>query len=325
MAESQLESIRDAIAEHKAAWSVRESPLTALSPKEQVQRLGVILDERDLAELRKRPAPDLSKLIAESAASRLSKRATIDAVQLQQDVTTLIDFRRVFAKLRHYGPLFPCWCWLKEVDWRDRCGINAVTPVRDQGGCGSCVSFGTIATMESMVIIEHDIRTDLSEAELLFCGGGSCGGWWPASAVDYLLKSGVSHEACFPYHDHDMPCHTCCRRDAEAISIRHDLAIFDVEQRKDHLFWVGPMIACFAVFQDFFAYADGVYSHVTGNLAGYHCVEVIGYDENDSCWLCKNSWGAGWGDHGFFRIAYGECELDTTFPFWGISGTKWFA
>ncbi len=325
MAELPLESIRHAIAEQNAAWEVRESQMTELLPDQQARRLGVIRDDKNLAELRKRAEPNLSRLIVESAVARLSDKVRVDPAGLEKDVASLIDFRRVAARLKHYGPVFPCWCWLKEVDWRDRCGIHGVTPIRDQAGCGSCVSFGSTATVESMVIIEHDIRTDLSEAELLFCGGGSCGGWWPTGAVTYIKNSGVSHEECFPYHDHNMPCHTCCRRDAEAITIRSDAVLFDVDQRKDYLFWVGPMIAVFAVFYDFFGYGNGVYSHVTGNLAGYHCVEVIGYNDNESCWLCKNSWGPGWGDQGFFRIAYGQCEIDTSFPFWGVSGTRWFA
>jgi C1A family cysteine protease len=199
-----------------------------------------------------------------------------------------------------------------------------VTSIKDQGGCGSCVSFGTIATLESMVIIERNIVTDLSEAELLFCGGGSCGGWWPDSAVTYLKNRGVAQETCFPYLGHNMPCTVCSRRDGEAIKVTGNTAISDVSQRKDYLAWVGPTMCVFQVYDDFFGYGSGVYSHVTGGLAGLHCVEVIGYDDCGGYWICKNSWGSGWGEAGFFRIAYGQCEIDTNFPFWGISGTEWW-
>jgi C1A family cysteine protease len=54
-------------------------------------------------------------------------------------------------------------------------------------------------------------------------------------------------------------------------------------------------------------------------------VEVIGFSDLAGCWICKNSWGSGWGDAGFFRIAYGQCGIDSTYPFWGISGTQWYA
>src|SRR5215472_17871861 len=54
------------------------------------------------------------------------------------------------------------------VDWRNRNG-NHVTPVKDQGGCGSCVSFCTVAVVESMASIEDGQLLDLSEADLHFC------------------------------------------------------------------------------------------------------------------------------------------------------------
>src|SRR5206468_3305820 len=47
-----------------------------------------------------------------------------------------------------------------------------------------------------------------------------------------------------------------------------------------------------------------------------HCVSVVGYDDVAGCWICKNSWGPGWGDRGFFRIAYGEVGIDASM--WGV-------
>jgi C1A family cysteine protease len=65
------------------------------------------------------------------------------------------------------------------------------------------------------------------------------------------------------------------------------------------------MIACMAIYRDFFGYKDGVYRHVTGDLAGYHAISCIGYSEEEECWICKNSWNTDWGNQGFFKIAYG--------------------
>jgi hypothetical protein len=76
------------------------------------------------------------------------------------------------------------------------------------------------------------------------------------------------------------------------------------------------MVAGMAVFNDFFSYRTGVYRHTTGALAGYHAVSVVGYDDSQQCWICKNSWGPGWGDSGWFRIGYGECGMDTQFAFY---------
>lgn len=69
------------------------------------------------------------------------------------------------------------------------------------------------------------------------------------------------------------------------------------------------------VFTDFFFHGSGIYHHVSGKGEGLPCVEVIGHAEADRCWICKNSWGAGWGDAGFFRIGDGVCGIDGEFPF----------
>ena len=101
-----------------------------------------------------------------------------------------------------------------KVDWRKNRG-NFVSPVRDQAFCGSCVAFGTIAVLESMVKIAGqapDLPVDLSEAHLYFCYGPDrgalpCpdGGWWPDDSFA-CLKTGVVDEVGFPYTDVDQPC-----------------------------------------------------------------------------------------------------------------------
>jgi C1A family cysteine protease len=55
-------------------------------------------------------------------------------------------------------------------------------------------------------------------------------------------------------------------------------------------------------------------------MAGGHCVEIIGYDDNLGCWICKNSWGTGWGEAGYFRIAYGQCAIETWAGPFGVQG-----
>jgi len=325
---TDLKTIRAEISRSRAKWKPKDSPLLRLSGAEAIRRLGVVLNERDLANLRALPVPDMARLVAEfrgghfAAAAdqkvgRSKKRRT--ARSLQKDDYFVLN-EEILDILRK-----SILRWPRRVDWRNRKGRNNVTPVRDQGGCGSCVSFGTTATLESMILIEHVATFDLSEAELLFCGGGGCGGWWPSSAVTYLMSKGIGLEQCFPYVATNMACTTCTERDGEAIKVRNQTTIFDVTQRKQYLTHVGPTMCVFEVYGDFFGYGSGVYTHVTGGLAGLHCVEVIGFDDLLGCWICKNSWGAGWGDAGFFKIAYGECNIDGAYPFWGIGGTQWYA
>ena len=57
---------------------------------------------------------------------------------------------------------------------------------------------------------------------------------------------------------------------------------------KQHIYTYGALTACFVVYQDFFSYRTGVYRHVSGGVAGGHCVALIGWDDSQGCWIAKN-------------------------------------
>jgi len=213
-----------------------------------------------------------------------------------------------------------------EVDWRTKNG-GKVSRVKDQGTCGSCVSFATVGMLEAMALIEKNVALDLSEADLHFCSGhgASCGGWYPTFALQSLKERGVCDEARFPYASaftSGAPhCILAPDRNQHIYKIQSSSWIVIDAFRKDYLTHHGPMTAVMAVYDDFFSYGGGVYHHVTGGLAGAHCILVVGYSQSQGCWICKNSWGAGWGEVGFFKIAYRECNIDALFsPFFGAQG-----
>ena len=97
----------------------------------------------------------------------------------------------------------PAW------DWRNVKGSSWVTPIKDQGGCGSCVAFATVATIESAAEISRSNTKptpDLSEADLFFGGGASCSaGWQFERALNRAQSVGIADEACWPYVG-DGPC-----------------------------------------------------------------------------------------------------------------------
>jgi len=209
-------------------------------------------------------------------------------------------------------------------DWRSVAGKNYVTPIRDQKQCGSCVAFGSVATVESNVRVhkhQPTLNIDLSEADLFFChdgvSGGSCAGGWNVNpALTVFKNAGVPDEKCFPYTDHDQPCKRCTDWKSRVTKIKAFHAITVVASMKAWLAKYGPLVTCFTVYNDFFSYHSGVYHHVSGALAGGHCVCCIGYNDPGRYWICKNSWGTAWGDHGFFKIAYGQVGIDAMM--WGV-------
>ncbi len=72
------------------------------------------------------------------------------------------------------------------------------------------------------------------------------------------------------------------------------------------------------VYEDFFYYERGVYRASYGGYIGDHAVCVVGFDDANSCWICKNSWGTGWGESGWFKIGYGECGMGSSFAFYAV-------
>ncbi len=206
-------------------------------------------------------------------------------------------------------------------DWRNVGGQNYVTPVGDQGACGSCVSFSTTGAVEALVRIQRGnpgLAVDLAEASLFFCtglaSGASCAnGWYMTAAMDGHKNVGVPDEACFPYSGHQQACTQCSDWASRAIKITGWHTMTSAADMKTWLSTKGPLATCFALYNDFFSYKSGVYKHVTGSLVGGHCATVVGYsDAGGGFWICKNSWGTGWGEQGFFCIAYGECGIDST-------------
>lgn len=201
------------------------------------------------------------------------------------------------------------------IDWRSHDGRNWVTPVKNQGHCGSCVAFATCGAIESRLLIQANqpnAGVDLSEAHLFYCGApDSCStGWQPSKAMEFAIHKGIGKESDFPYKPGDQ----ACRMIPPVVRLNTYRSVAISIERKRAL-TAGPVVAAMAVFEDFFSYGSGIYRHVSGNLSGYHAICLVGYDDAQACWIAKNSWGTNWGDRGFFRIRYGECGLDTQFQF----------
>ncbi len=226
----------------------------------------------------------------------------------------VIEWEEAQAGLQ--GPsLSATYDYPSRVDWRAYGGHDWTTPVRNQASCGSCVAFATVAAMESRLEIalnDPHLNPDLSEAHLFFCGSGStCGsGWYPSAALDFARDTGVADEACYPYSGQDQVCSVCPDWESRVTRISRWVGITDVSQMRQQLADNGPFEATMVVYTDFFYYTSGVYEHSWGERVGAHAVTVVGYDDDERYWIAKNSWGASWGENGWFRIAYGECSID---------------
>jgi C1A family cysteine protease len=218
-------------------------------------------------------------------------------------------------------------------DWRDNNG-NWVTPVRDQytNQCGSCGVFSVVAQTESWLKIKNsDPNTDidLSEQFIVSCGNiGSCStGFHSFFVLDFLQSTGVPPEACMPYAGKDLSCGLACPDWKDqctkipgwgVVAYEKDLPI---TEKVKNAVYRQPVASGMWVQHDFQSYLGGVYEPVWGSIITNHMVLIVGWDDAEQCWICKNSWGEEWGEDGFFRIKWGACNIGINVPIiWCNSG-----
>jgi len=215
-------------------------------------------------------------------------------------------------------------------DWRS---LNGCTPIRDQGGCGSCWAFGTVGVLESAIKIKDNMEVDLSEQWLVSCnqdGYGCGGGWWAhhyhLDTPDFCGGTGAVFESSFPYAAADLPC---------ACSYSHEYWITawgyvdpardvpDVNDIKRAIIAHGPVAVAVSVNSAFQAYTGGVFNSSTTAPVN-HAVVLVGWDDGQGpggVWFLRNSWGTGWGENGYMRIRYGCSSVGYAAPYIEYAGS----
>jgi C1A family cysteine protease len=210
-------------------------------------------------------------------------------------------------------------------DWRNINGLNYITSVKTQGLCQSCVAFSVCGAIEVAVRIaqkQADLEIDLSEAHLFYCNGGidPCkNGWWPTAALDIAKTIGIAPDVFFPYSAGNQVCAVGTGWESKKVQIKAWTTLQTTADIKKWIHEKGPVVACLEIFSDIHTYSSGIYHHLTGTSLGWHSVCVVGYNDADGYWICKNCWGKEFGDQGFINIAYGECQIEN-YGMFGIDG-----
>eukprot|EP00066_Takifugu_rubripes_P004034 XP_003967090.1 PREDICTED: pro-cathepsin H [Takifugu rubripes] len=202
----------------------------------------------------------------------------------------------------------------ESIDWRKK--GNYVTPVKNQGSCGSCWTFSTTGCLESVTAINSGKLVPLSEQQLVDCAqdfnNHGCNGGLPSQAFEYIkYNKGLMTESDYPYTAFEDKCTYKPELAAAFVKNVVNITAYDEKEMEDAVATRNPVSFAFEVTPDFMHYSSGVYSsstcHTTTDKVN-HAVLAVGYGSENGTpyWIVKNSWGPGWGQDGYFLIMRGK-------------------
>ncbi|XP_075477876.1 cysteine protease RD19A-like [Primulina tabacum] len=230
----------------------------------------------------------------------------------------------------HKAEILPTNDLPTDLDWRDH---GAVSPVKNQGSCGSCWSFSTTGAIEGANFLATGKLESLSEQQLVDCDhecdpeekdscDSGCNGGLMNSAFEYTLKAGgLMREKDYPYTGTDRG---ACKFDKTQIAAKvanFSVVSLDEDQIAANLVKHGPLaVAINAVYMQ--TYMRGVSCPYICSKQLDHGVLLVGYGQSGYApirmkekqyWIIKNSWGENWGENGYYKICRGRniCGVDS--------------
>jgi cathepsin L len=187
-----------------------------------------------------------------------------------------------------------------DIDWRSK---GAVTPVKNQGQCGSCWAFSATGAIEGWAVAKGGKGlTSLSEQQFVDCSGSvgnqGCNGGWPDKTIGWSASHGSCSEASYSYTARQGTCKQCTTATKPGgVGTGNGEATLAAQLNSL------PVSVCVDASGGFQSYHSGVFSGPCGTQIN-HAILAVGYTA--SYWIVKNSWGTSWGSSGYIFMARGK-------------------
>jgi len=202
----------------------------------------------------------------------------------------------------------------ESFDWTS---TGMVSPVKNQGSCGSCWTFSTVGALEAhWNILGKGRNQTFAEQQLVDCAGAfdnhGCQGGLPSHAFEYIrYAGGIETGMTYPYTAQNGNC--SFRKNLAVGYVRfgsYNITQGDEKELAEKLFTTGPVSVSFQVIPGFKSYAGGVYTvdncgKTTKDVNHAVLATGFGNESGKNFWNVKNSWGSAWGTAGYFKIERG--------------------
>jgi cathepsin B len=205
---------------------------------------------------------------------------------------------------------------------------NCVQDIRDQQRCGSCWAFSSATAFAQRICkaTEGKTKVVLSAQHAVSCDPNNfgCQGGYLDKNWEFIEDTGLCTESCYPYESGNGTTTKCtvppCKDGSEwkVYKAKNTKDYTNADAIKKAVYEDGYIQTGFTVYSDFMSYKSGIYEHKSGYIMGGHAVVIVGWGVENGVhyWIAQNSWGASWGEKGFFRIKFGQCGFDSR----GIAG-----
>ena len=231
-------------------------------------------------------------------------------LNLNYDAMAMANFDPTIVKVSNAAPA--------AYDWRD---YGRVSPVKDQGSCGSCWAFSTVANLEGLYYANKGVMKTFSEQMLVDCdtSDSGCNGGLMEYAFTWLKKNGgIMTDTDYPYKGVKSTCRSDKSKYVDMTitgykklgSSWSTWSAVDEDEVKEFLYETGPLAIALNA-DPLQTYSSGILDVTSTKCptSGInHAFTLVGYgtENNVAYWIVKNSWGTSWGEKGYFRIRRGN-------------------